>query len=127
MDLSFKDPKVRRIIQAAFPGAKTRRPVRVRICQSYHVNDYWDGGSRTYSVFVRLSDLSVMSSAAMPKASRQVAGNPFGLPIGDIEIGEGFAVVEHSIFCGKDMGYRIVVGETKALQECAGVPMLTSS
>jgi hypothetical protein len=38
-------------------------------------------------------------------------GNPFNLPIADIELSGGFAVVEHCIFRGKDLGYRIIVGE----------------
>jgi hypothetical protein len=127
-ELSFKDSAVRKLVCAAFPGAKTRRPVRVRTAKTYHVADYWDSGSRTYSAFVNLSTGQALTSEALPKIARQVIGNPFNLPIGDIELGSGFAVVEHTIFCGKDLGYRIVVGEDDTGKlPCVGSPVLTTN
>ena len=42
-------------------------------------------------------------------AERQATGNPYGLAIYDVTLTPGFAVVEHCIFCGKDLGYRIYV------------------
>ena len=107
IELPFKDDRVRRIVQAAFPGAKSRRTVKLTAKTSYHVQDYWDGGSRYYCRFVRLDDLSVLTSESVPRKERQQVGNPFGLPIYDIDLTPGFVVVENAIFCGKDIGYRI--------------------
>ena len=80
--MSFKDRTVRAIVCAAFPCAMTRRSVKVSV-NVCHVADYWDGGSRDEARFVRLSDLSVQSSDSFPKDARQVAGNPYGLPIAE--------------------------------------------
>ena len=107
--IPFSDPTVKQIITSAFPGAKTRRPVGIETKTSYHVHDYWDGGSRTYCAFLRLSDMQAVSSEALPEAARQQNGNPFNLPIGNLPLSPGYAVIEHVIFCGKDLGYRIIL------------------
>lgn len=116
--IPFSDPTIRQIVLAAYPGAKTRRPVGVSVRQSYRVWDFWDGGSRTYTAFVRLSDMSGVTSEALPQAARTTNGNPFGLAISkdDIQLSPGYAVVEHVIFQGKDLGYRIVLAEGHTLQ-----------
>lgn len=106
-ELLFSDSRVRRIVQAAFPNAKTRRTIKLEAKTTYHVSDYWDGGSRNYCAFVRLSDLRALSSQDIPKEQRQYIANPFNLPICDITLSPGFVVVEHCVFCGKDLGYRI--------------------
>lgn len=124
-EMSFKDRTVRAIVCAAFPCAMTRRSVKVSIRASYHVADYWDGGSRDEARFVRLSDLSVQSSDSLPKDARQVAGNPYGLPIADVLLTGGFVVVEHCYFCGKDLGYRIyATGDDMLALTSGNVPAL---
>lgn len=106
-EMSFKDERVRAIVQAAFPGAKSRRTVKLFARSSHHISDCWDGGSRNYCRFVRLSDLSALSSESVPNSQRQYAANPYNLPIYDVTLQPGFVIVEHCIFCGKDLGYRI--------------------
>jgi hypothetical protein len=107
--LPFSNSTIHRIVCAAFPGAKSRRPVKVECRTSYHVADYWDGGSRNYCAFVRLSDMSALSSDSIPRSERQQNGNAYNLPIADVEIQNGFCVVENCIFCGKNLGYRIFI------------------
>jgi hypothetical protein len=101
--------EVKQIIQAAFPGAKSRRPVGIEGRESYSVRDFWDGGSREECRFLRLEDLQAVGSEAFPQEARQQMGNPFNLPIGELKMQPGFCVVEHIWFCGKDLGYRIIV------------------
>ena len=133
IELPFKDARVRSIVCAAFPGAKTRRTIKLTAKSYYHVSDFWDGGSRNYCCFVRLSDLSVLSSESVPKNNRQVIANPYALPIYDINLEAGFVVVEHTIFCGKDIGYRIYfhpclqlnADETRRLLTPKELPLLT--
>jgi len=108
-EFPFKDPTIQQLVKAAYPGAKSRRTVGVDARESYHVHDFWDGGSKTECVFVRLEDLAVKHSSEMPDEARQVMANPFNLPIGDTVLPPGYAVVEHVIFCGKDLGYRIIL------------------
>lgn len=105
IEVSFKN--VSRIIQKAFPGAKSRRTVKIEGRNNYHVRDYWDGGSKDEARFLELGTMNTLSSADIPKEVRQVMGNPFNLPICDVKITNGFCVVEHIIFRGKDLGYRI--------------------
>lgn len=127
IEMSFKDERVRRIVCAAFPSAKTRRSVKLEARTTYHCRDYWDGGSRNYCAFVRLSDLHVLSSESVPKGERQQMGNPFNLPIYDVQLEPGFVVVEHTIFCGKDIGYRIYFHPGLQLNEgMDGRPLLTA-
>jgi len=62
-------------------------------------NAYWDGGTRSTYRLIRLSDGQIASIGNT---------NPpqFGGPVKreTVPVTQGFAVVEHSIFCGKDMG-----------------------
>lgn len=109
ISLPFKHPKINAIVSAAFPGAKTRRPVRIECRTKYHVADYWDGGSRYYCAFVQLSTMQSVTSDSIPKEARQQEANPFNLPVADVLIQPGYVVVEHIIFCGKDFGYRLYV------------------
>lgn len=97
------------MIQRAFPGAKSRRTVKVERRTTYRVSDYWDGGSRNECRFIRLSDMTVMSSNDIPSEQRQKIANPYNLPICEIAVVPGFVVVEHIIFRGKELGYRLYV------------------
>lgn len=113
-ELSFKDPRVKAIVQAAFPGAKTRRPVRLEFRDRHHVSDFWDGGSRDETRFVKLDTLDVLTSEAIPQEARQEASNPFKLLIADVVLNAGFVIVIHIIFQGKDLGYRIIAHKDAA-------------
>lgn len=106
-EVRFED--VAEVIRAAFPGATSRRTVKVEARESYHVADYWDGGSRDETVFVNLDSLSAVSSEALPRETRQTAGNPYSLPIADVKVLPGFAIVVHVIFRSKDLGYRVIL------------------
>ena len=121
IEVAFRE--VQDIVRRAFPGAKSRRTVKIRAARSHRVADYWDGGSRDYSVFLELGTLRTMSSDAIPREVRQEASNPFNLPIADVILTPGFCVVEHTIFCGKDLGYRIYVSHERfdTLMNCSNV------
>jgi hypothetical protein len=102
-----KHAKVKAIVQAAYLGATTRRPVRIECKDEYHVSDYWDGGSRDYATVVDLSKMEMVTYSHV--LERQNQNNPMGLPIGNLPVTPGYAIVEHTIFCGKDMGYTIIM------------------
>lgn len=107
-EVPVSDAGVRPILLAAFPEAdRARRPVKVEQATSYRVADYWDGGSRNEPRFVQLDGLRVVTSDALPVLARDVAGNAFRLPVATVELRPGFCVVEHVIFCGKDLGFRL--------------------
>jgi hypothetical protein len=104
MKIAFS--QVASLIRIAFPEAKGRRPVGVRLATSYHVEDYWDGGSRTEARFVELATGRVVD----PNQVEALRANPMRLTMGDVAVAEGYAVIEHSWFCGKDCGYSIRIG-----------------
>ncbi len=102
-----KHAKVKAIVQAAYPGVTTRRPVKIECREEYHVSDYWDGGSRDYCAVAKLDDMTFVSYGSV--LSRQEENNGMKLPIGMLPVQPGYAIVEHTIFCGKDMGYTIIL------------------
>lgn len=96
------DETIQKIARASFP-AYNGRLFQLAVSDSpIDVRSYWDGGSRSYFVFVNLATM---------QASQQVpAQSAFDAPINgadSVQLPEGFACVEHSIFCGKDMGLTI--------------------
>jgi hypothetical protein len=105
--VKFSTPAIKKLIKLAFPEATSRRPVRIEEQSTYFLSDYWDSGSRNFCKFIRLSDMSVIDSSAVPVDPRN---NPMGLAIATVNIPEGYAVIEHSWFVGKDCGYSIIVG-----------------
>lgn len=106
-----------RLIRLAFPGAKSRRTVKVDQRKSYHVSDYWDGGSRDECRFINLKTMQVISAQEVPALTE---GNIYNLANGDVELSPGYIVVEHCIFCGKDLGYRVYVSDPMVLSEYDG-------
>jgi hypothetical protein len=85
--VSVRFSDVAELIRSAFPGAKSRRPVKISFDKNYCVSDFWDGGSRTYTKFVNLETSQVLSSDALPRENRQVMSNPFNLLLGKLFLG----------------------------------------
>src|SRR5438128_1670670 len=57
------DALVKRIASAAFPEYKGRQ-FKIRVAtHSLNCASYWDGGSRSYFVFVRLADMKASTQA----------------------------------------------------------------
>ena len=108
-EVPFGEESVTPIVRAAFPGANSRRTVKVESRTAVQVSDYWSEGSRTYSGFVNLATLEAVSAGVVLEktGTRQEAHNPFKLACGSVELAPGFAFVENVIFRGKDLGYRV--------------------
>jgi hypothetical protein len=105
--MEVKFDSVKDIILAAFPDASSRRTVHINTCETFTVSDYWSEGSRDETRFVKLDTLQVVSATALPSEARQKAANPFGLAIAEVKMVPGIAIVVHTIFRGKDLGYRV--------------------
>src|SRR5215467_1660620 len=100
--LTGKEPLIGQIARAAFPGY-TGNKFRLDITdRPINCASSWEGGSRDYFVFVDLATMN--SSGQMPAQSafdRKVEG------LDHVTLPPNVACVEHSIFCGKDMGLTI--------------------
>ncbi len=106
--LDHKD-ETTNIARRAFPGYTGRTFKLIVTDQTINTASYWSGGTRSYFVFVSLSDNRVS-----PEVPAQSA---FDKPIPgatEVSIPDGFACVEHCLFCGKDHGLRIYIGPTNA-------------
>lgn len=104
MSIHTDSPEVRAIALAAFPSYSGRKFTVEQFCGPMRLDSCWEGGSRSY--FVVLDLVSLRSRAI------EENGTPFsnGGKIERIsELPLNCAVVEHSIFCGRDMGIRIYV------------------
>ena len=99
--IKVRRAEVEAVVDAAFPGYRGRK-FKVQPAGSVTLGDtFWDGGSKSTYVAVRLSDgKASAANVGLPWSGAE--GKSFPLPA-------GIVVVEHSIFCGKDCGLRIYV------------------
>lgn len=95
---------IKQVCRAAFPGYSGRKFQVAYNVKSMSVRSYWDGnGSKSSFVAVNLSTLETKAAPNSHPIFDHVEG------VDRVEIPEGFAIVEHIIFCGKDLGLRIHV------------------
>lgn len=97
------DATVDAICRAAFPNYRGRT-VQLRQAESFTLSGtYWDGGTRSSYAAVTLSD--VPRAKSLPHFNPPQFGGPRTDPV--VELDPRSAIVEHVIFCGKDLGLRI--------------------
>lgn len=97
--LSRAHPLVKRLLAATFPDY-TGRTIGLRLWDKpRQLDNYWDGGSRSYWRLVRIADgaIAELDSDNPLEPSAHVL---FDLP-------EGVLAVEHRYSCGRDEGIRI--------------------
>lgn len=103
LEIGKPDQVVKAIGQKCF-GYRGRR-FRISTSIPSEIRSYWDGGSKSSYAFYNLSSKEVKSVPTNhPMFDKGVPSKVGVLP-------EGFALVEHNIFCGKDMGITIYVNE----------------
>jgi hypothetical protein len=100
------DNTAKRLAKAAYPSYRGRK-IKVQPISPEHtidVRSYWDGGSRDYFAFVNLATGEVSSQVPAQSAyDRQIGGAD------RVSLPRGIACVQHTIFCGKDLGLRLIV------------------
>lgn len=105
--LSKADKTVKAIIRATFPDWKGRK-VRAIVATEYKMADHWGGGTRD---FVKAYGLE-SGAASEPRVEAQ---NPMNAKAhATVAIPENVVLVEHSIFCGEDVGVTIYVNPANA-------------
>lgn len=97
--LSRTNPLVKRLLAATFPTYRGRK-IKARLWRGpMRLQNYWDGGTRSYYVAVRINDGAV-SDFGTDNPFMRSAHEPVDLPVGVI-------LVEHTYFCGKDTGLTV--------------------
>jgi hypothetical protein len=97
--LSRANPMVKRVLAVAFPEYRGRK-VKARLwTRPQRLQNYWDGGTRSFYVAIRIED-----GAVCPFET----SNPFERSTHeDVDLPAGVLLVEHSYFCGRDSGITI--------------------
>ena len=107
--LTGTEPGVKELGQAV---GYTGRKYAFRAVEDVQMNStYWDGGSRSTWTAVKLSTRQVVP---LPKFDPPQFGGPQSIP--PIPLEQDIAIVEHSIFCGKDMGLTFYIHPNDAPQ-----------
>jgi hypothetical protein len=76
------------------------------------IADYWDGGSRHYAVGYALNTGGTTFQPVQPDEK-----DPFHRIHGTYTLTPNTAIVEHIIFCGKDLGCRMYVHPSVPIEE----------
>ena len=107
--MNNKDQQVKSVCKAAFPGYNGRKIQIKYNVKSKSLRSYWDGGSKSSYAVIDLNLLKVLHAPdSHPFFDRLTGVDSFDIP-------EGYAVVEHSIFCGRDMGLTIHIPDAAPL------------
>jgi hypothetical protein len=109
-DKSTAAQGVIKLCQSAYPAYRGRSYQLQIVDYQLDLRSYWDGGSRSKWAFVKLdgSATSPPLPDQHPVYDRPVAG------LEGVTLPEGTGVVEHAIFCGKDMGLTLCIGPKNA-------------
>jgi hypothetical protein len=91
--------KLAKVVYPEYNGRKFSAEVKSK----YYVSNYWSGGSRDYMVAIDLHTGRIME----PSHESTVPFNSIANTC--IDIPPGVGILEHSYFCGKDMGIRLYV------------------
>lgn len=98
------DETIKKIVKAAFPDYNGKK-FQLSTSVPTRLDSYWDGGSRNYYVFV---ELATMKSISLPSNHPLFEpNNPRDLKI----LPNGIVIVQHTFFCGKDMGITIYANQ----------------
>jgi len=100
--LTGSEPGVKELGQAV--GYSGRKYAFKAVEEVQMNSTYWDGGSRSTWTAVKLSTRQVVP---LPRFGPPQFGGPQSIP--PIPLEQDMAIVEHSIFCGKDMGLTIYI------------------
>lgn len=104
LKLRIGDPHVRKLVRAAFPTYRGRK-VRATFAESVTLYDtFWSGGTRSSYVLV---DYDNAKLGRLPHYAPPQFGGPATPPV--VTLTPGMVLVEHTIFCGKDVGITLHV------------------
>lgn len=121
IDQKTMDPRTLNMIKGltrnAYPNYHGRK-WSLHFAKSYTMENYWDGGSKTYAMAINLATGEVSKpNAATTNPFNKAAHSSFDIP-------HGFGIIEHTISRGKDVGISLVINpdETKVLGYVPALP-----
>ena len=89
------------LVKATYPDY-TGCKFQIQTAAKYHLSNYWDGGTKNFAKFAKYENGWKVLDA--PETTK----NPFnGIAHATMDIPKNGLVVEHSIFCGKDLGITV--------------------
>jgi len=100
-EIYTQDSEAIRIVSAAFPGLPTKQ-IRIVPFRPMRLDSNWSGGSKDSFVLI---DLETFKHAAIPENGTPFSSAPYHID----KLPTNIVVVEHTIFCGKNLGFRIYV------------------
>ncbi len=102
------------LAKIAFPDWRGRKATLVRRDVVELIGTFWDGGSK--STFRAVNISTGETSDAMPgmDTPREFGGKAANQAV---RIPVGFAIVEHIVFCGKELGCRVFVPNENAIEK----------
>lgn len=104
--LSTANPLVKRVLAATFPEYRGRKVKARAWLRPQVLSNYWDGGTRSFYKAVRIEDGAIADFGT---------DNPFVRSTHEpVDLPAGVLLVEHVIFCGKDLGI-VIWARTDAL------------
>ena len=100
-------PELAAIFRAAFPDYCGRK-FRLEVTTSVRCNDtWWDGGSKSDYAFVQLSTGVLRELPDFISGGFLPGSAAAHKALSSVQLSVDCAIVQHSIFCGKDMGLRV--------------------
>jgi hypothetical protein len=98
--------KLAKVVYPNYNGRKFSAEVKAR----YFPSDFWDDGSRNYMVAIDLKTGRIVEPSDNAK-------NPYNIIAHTgFDIPAGVGILEHSFFCGKDLGIRLYVSSPLAIE-----------
>ena len=104
MKVKLSKDQVRNILKATYPEYRGRT-FRLQTQETYQMENYWSGGSRTYVKGLVKDGESFKVLEPDGRASNPMNARAHA----EFEIPKNVVMVEHVYFCGADLGIRLIV------------------
>ena len=108
--INLRKNDIRPILDLTYPDYQGRK-FSLTFQEHYYMSDYWDGDSRTYVKALKFENGQLKMSSPDAEAQnplRPKAHTEFDIP-------KNVALVEHTYFCGQDIGINIIVHPDSSL------------
>jgi len=99
--MKLNKSQMRSILEITYPEYKGRK-FKLEFEDKYYPQNYWSGGTRLYFTCLEATDEGIKRTSWGDNPFKQDAHKTFDIPFNGL-------VVEHTIFCGKDLGITVYI------------------